>query len=86
MPFLKEGAKTILNWPTTDRVRAEGPTVRASKKNQKQLTRSRASACAPARPAEARRWDVFALETELKSFAESEGVGFGKFGPSSARP
>lgn len=27
-------------------------------------------------------WDVFALETELKVFAEEEGVGFGKIGPS----
>lgn len=26
-------------------------------------------------------WDVFALEAELKSFAESENVGFGKIGP-----
>lgn len=26
-------------------------------------------------------WDVFALEAELKAFAESEGVGFGKIGP-----
>ena len=26
-------------------------------------------------------WDVFALEAELKSFAESEEVGFGKIGP-----
>lgn len=27
-------------------------------------------------------WDVFALEAELKVFAEEEGVGFGKIGPS----
>ena len=27
-------------------------------------------------------WDVFALEAELKAFAEEEGVGFGKIGPS----
>ncbi|MCO8030174.1 glutamate--tRNA ligase [Brevundimonas diminuta] len=27
-------------------------------------------------------WDVFALEVELKAFAEEEGVGFGKIGPS----
>ena len=26
-------------------------------------------------------WDVFALETELKAFAEHEGVGMGKIGP-----
>ncbi|MDB5421918.1 MAG: glutamyl-tRNA synthetase [Brevundimonas sp.] len=26
-------------------------------------------------------WDVFALEAELKVFAEEEGVGFGKIGP-----
>jgi glutamyl-tRNA synthetase len=26
-------------------------------------------------------WDVFALEAELKTFAEEEGVGFGKIGP-----
>jgi len=26
-------------------------------------------------------WDVFALETELKAFAEEEAVGFGKIGP-----
>jgi glutamyl-tRNA synthetase len=26
-------------------------------------------------------WDVFALDTELKTFAEEEGVGFGKIGP-----
>jgi glutamyl-tRNA synthetase len=27
-------------------------------------------------------WDVFALEAELKVFAEEESVGFGKIGPS----
>ena len=26
-------------------------------------------------------WDVFALEAEIKAFAEAEGVGFGKIGP-----
>ncbi|MBW8302620.1 MAG: glutamate--tRNA ligase, partial [Brevundimonas sp.] len=26
-------------------------------------------------------WDVFALEAELKAFAEEEGVSFGKIGP-----
>src|SRR3569832_1144756 len=26
-------------------------------------------------------WDVFALEAELKAFAEDEQVGFGKIGP-----
>ena len=26
-------------------------------------------------------WDVFALDAELKAFAEEEGVGFGKIGP-----
>ena len=26
-------------------------------------------------------WDVFALEAELKAFAEEEAVGFGKIGP-----
>ena len=40
------------------------------------LTRLRASlGAAPV-------WGVSELETLLKSFAESEGVGFGKFGPS----
>ncbi len=83
MPFVKDRAKTILDLadqtafvlksrPLTldDKAKAllSGETL-------ERLTRLRE------RLSLFQSWDVFALEAELKAFAESEGVGFGKIGP-----
>ena len=84
VPQVKEGAKTILELAEhcafALKVRPlalEEKTVKQlSDETLERLTRLRASlGAAPA-------WGVSELETLLKSFAESEGVGFGKFGPS----
>ena len=83
MPFLKDRAKTVLELadqsefvlkarPLTldDKGRAllSGETVDRLKRLRGRLGLFQS-------------WDVFALESELKAFAEEEGVGFGKIGP-----
>ena len=83
MPFLKDRAKTTLELadqsefvlkarPLTidDKGRAllSGETLDRLKRLRDRLNLFQS-------------WDVFALEAELKAFAEEEGVGFGKIGP-----
>jgi glutamyl-tRNA synthetase len=83
MPFVKDRAKTILDLadqtafvlksrPLTqdDKAKAlmSGETLERLGRLRERLSLFQS-------------WDVFALEAELKAFAESEGVGFGKIGP-----
>jgi glutamyl-tRNA synthetase len=85
MPVLKDRAKTTLE--LADQAAAfvlKQRPVALDEKTQKVLdpeTRARLQ-----RLLERLRlfnsWDVFALETELKAFAEDEGVGMSKIGPS----
>ncbi len=84
MPFVKDRAKTIVELATqTDFVLKARPLALDDK------TRGLLDGEGGDRISRLRErlrlfqsWDVFALETELKVFAEEEGVGFGKIGPS----
>ncbi|MDQ1153339.1 glutamate--tRNA ligase [Brevundimonas sp. SORGH_AS_0993] len=83
MPFVKDRAKTILELADqTEFVLKARPLafddkarVLLSGETLERLGRLRD------RLALFQSWDVFALEAELKAFAEDEGVGFGKIGP-----
>jgi glutamyl-tRNA synthetase len=83
LPFVKDRAKTILELadqtafvlkrrpvPLDDKTRGL-----LDEEGRGRLTRLRQ------RLGLFESWDVFALEAELKAFAEEEGVGFGKIGP-----
>ena len=83
VPFVKDRAKTVLELADqcafalarrplafTDKARAA-----LTDEARDRLSRLRA------RLALFQSWDVFALEAEIKSFAEEEGVGLGKVGP-----
>lgn len=83
MPFVKERPKTVLELADqTEFVLKTRPLVLDEKASTlltgetlERLDRLRD------RLALFQSWDVFALEAELKGFAESESVGFGKIGP-----
>ncbi len=84
MPFVKDRAKTILELAAqTDFVLKARPLV-LDEKAQALLTGEGGERISRLRERLRlfQSWDVFALEAELKAFAEEEGVGFGKIGPS----
>lgn len=84
MPFVKDRAKTILELAAqTDFVLKARPLV-LDEKTQALLTGEGGERISRLRERLRlfQSWDVFALEAELKAFAEEEGVGFGKIGPS----
>jgi glutamyl-tRNA synthetase len=84
MPFVKDRAKTVVELVAqTEFVLKQRPLALDEK------TRGLLSGEGGERISRLRErlrlfqsWDVFALEAELKAFAEEEGVGFGKIGPS----
>jgi glutamyl-tRNA synthetase len=83
MPFVKDRAKTVIELAAqTAFVLQRRPLVLNDKIK---ATLEGETAERMARLLERLRlfqsWDVFALEAELKAFAEDEGVGFGKIGP-----
>jgi glutamyl-tRNA synthetase len=84
VPQVKVGAKTILELAEHCAFALKARPLALEEKTLKQLTGetverlTRLRAQLGAAPA----WGVSELEILLKSFAESEGVGFGKFGPS----
>ncbi len=83
MPFVKDRAKTVLDLADqTTFVLKTRPLV-LDDKGQALLTGETLDRLGRLRDRLAlfQSWDVFALEAELKAFAESEGVGFGKIGP-----
>jgi glutamyl-tRNA synthetase len=83
MPFVKDRAKTVLELADqTEFVLKARPLALDDK------ARGLLSGDTPDRLRRLRdrlalfqSWDVFAIEAELKAFAEAEGVGFGKIGP-----
>lgn len=87
MPFVKDRAKTILELAAqTDFVLKARPLVLDEKTHALLTGEGGEGGERISRLRERLRlfqsWDVFALEAELKAFAEEEGVGFGKIGPS----
>jgi glutamyl-tRNA synthetase len=84
VPQVKQGAKTILELAEHCAFALKVRPLALEEKTLKQLTDETVERLARlrARLDAAPAWDVTELEALLKSFAESEGVGFGKFGPS----
>jgi glutamyl-tRNA synthetase len=84
VPQVKEGAKTILELAEHCAFALKVRPLALEEKTVKQLTDETVERLARLRVqlGAAPVWGVSELETLLKSFAESEGVGFGKFGPS----
>jgi glutamyl-tRNA synthetase len=84
VPHVKSGAKTILELAEHCAFALKVRPLALEEKTVKQLTEETVERLARLRAqlAAAPVWGVSELETLLKSFAESEGVGFGKFGPS----
>ncbi len=83
IPFVKDRAKTLIELADqTAFVLARRP-LALDDKARAILSDETAERVARlrARLALFQSWDVFALEAELKAFAEEEGVGFGKIGP-----
>jgi glutamyl-tRNA synthetase len=83
MPFVKDRAKTLTELADqTAFVLATRPLI-LDEKARALLSGETAGRIARLRNRLGlfQSWDVFALEVELKAFAEEEGVGFGKIGP-----
>jgi glutamyl-tRNA synthetase len=84
VPQVKEGAKTILELAEHCAFALKMRPFALEEKTAKQLNEETVERLRRLRDrlAQTPAWDVEELGTLLKSFAESEGVGFGKFGPS----
>ncbi len=83
VPFVKDRAKTILELADQCAFALSRRPLAFTDKAQAALTdeaRDRLSRLRQ-RLGLFRSWDVFALEAEIKAFAEEEGVGMGKVGP-----
>ena len=83
VPEVKEGAKTILELVDHCAFALKVRPFALEEKTQKQLADETVERLKRLRGqlAAASAFDAATLETVLKTFAESEGVGFGKFGP-----
>ena len=83
MPFVKDRAKTLLELADQTAFVLKTRPLDLDEKARTLLSGETAERIARvrARLALFGSWDVFALEAELKAFAEEEGVGFGKIGP-----
>ncbi|HEV2082957.1 MAG TPA: glutamate--tRNA ligase [Brevundimonas sp.] len=83
MPFVKDRAKTVLDLADQTAFVLRTRPLALDDKAASQLTAEALDRLSRlrARIALFESWDVFALEAELKAFADSEGVGFGKIGP-----
>lgn len=83
MPFVKDRAKTVIDLAAQTAFVLKRRPLALDDKAKSLLSGETAGRLA--RLLERLRlfqsWDVFALEAELKAFAEDEGVGFGKVGP-----
>ena len=83
MPFVKDRAKTVLELADqTAFVLLARPLI-LDDKARKPLTDEALERLGRLRSRLQlfQSWDVFALDADLKAFAEEEGVGFGKIGP-----
>jgi glutamyl-tRNA synthetase len=83
MPFVKDRAKTLLELADQTAFVLKTRPLSLDEKARALLSGETADRIARvrARLSLFEAWDVFALEAELKAFAEEEGVGFGKIGP-----
>lgn len=83
MPFVKDRAKTLLELADQTAFVLKARPLDLDEKARTLLSGETAERVGRVRNRLAlfESWDVFALEAELKAFAEDEGVGFGKIGP-----
>jgi glutamyl-tRNA synthetase len=83
MPFVKDRAKTLLELADQTAFVLKTRPLNLDEKARALLSGDTAERIARIRTRLNlfESWDVFALEAELKAFAEEEGVGFGKIGP-----
>ena len=83
IPFVKDRAKTLLELADQTAFVLKVRPLPLDEKAQALLSGETADRLGRIRTRLAlfESWDVFALEAELKAFAEEEGVGFGKIGP-----
>lgn len=83
MPFVKDRAKTVLELADQTAFVLKVRPLAVSEKGRALLAGESGERIARLRTRLAlfASWDVFALEAELKAFAEEEAVGFGKIGP-----
>lgn len=83
LPFVKDRAKTVLDLADQTAFVLKARPLAPDDKGRALLTGETLDRLARLRHRLAlfQSWDVFALEAELKVFAEDEGVGFGKIGP-----
>ena len=83
MPFIKDRARTTLELADQTAFVLKARPLVIDERGRTQLSGEAGERIGRlrARLALFESWDVFALETELKVFAEEESVGFGKIGP-----
>ena len=83
MPFVKDRAKTVLELADQTEFALKTRPLAIDDKGRGLLSGESGERIGRLRNRLAlfASWDVFALEAELKAFAEEEGVGFGKIGP-----
>ena len=83
MPFVKDRAKTTLDLADQTAFVLKVRPLALDEKGSALLTDEALARLSRLRSRLAlfESWDVFALDAELKAFAEEEGVGFGKIGP-----
>jgi len=83
MPFVKDRAKTVLELADQTEFVLKARPLTLDEKARTLLAGETLERLARLRERLSlfASWDVFALEVEMKAFAEAEGVGFGKIGP-----
>ena len=83
MPFVKDRAKTTLELADQTAFVLKPRPIAIEPKGREQLSGEAGERIGRLRDRLSlfESWDVFALEAELKAFAEEEAVGFGKIGP-----
>lgn len=83
LPFIKDRAKTLLELADQSEFALKARPLDLDDKGRATLVEDTVTRLQRlrARLGLFQSWDVFALEAELKAFAEEEGVGFGKIGP-----
>jgi glutamyl-tRNA synthetase len=83
LPFIKDRAKTLLDLADQSEFALKARPLDLGEKGRAMLVDETVARLQRlrARLGLFQSWDVFALEAELKAFAEEEGVGFGKIGP-----
>jgi len=83
VPLVRDGAKTLLELADATVFALKRRPLELPEKARGLLTEETRARLSRLRQALASQpaWDVPSLETALRSFAEAEGVGLGKFGP-----